>query len=67
MKRPLARLRCLLGRHAWEGCACAICGRARHVWRHVADPDAVIGPVSSFMDEMAYYRQRCDRCGEWKK
>ena len=67
MKKLVARLRCLLGWHAWEGCVCQVCGKTRHEWKYVVEPDAVTGPVANFMDEMHYYRQRCTRCGEWKK
>lgn len=58
MKRLLARP----GR-----CTYPVRGRERHEWRHAADPDAVLGPAGSFLDEMAHYRQRCTRCGDWKE
>lgn len=60
------RTSCLFLRHRWAGCVCRRCGKTRHEWKHVVDPDAITAPVANFMDEMAYCRQRCARCGEWK-
>ena len=66
MAKLLARLRCLVGGHSWEGCVCQVCATTRHEWKFVVNPDAIIGPVGDFMDEMHNYRQRCTRCGKWK-
>ena len=65
-KTLLEQMRCLFLRHQWDGCVCQRCGKTRHEWQHVVDPDAITAPVSNFMDEMAYYRQRCTRCGKWQ-
>lgn len=59
-------VRCLLGRHEWNDCVCRNCSKTRHEWQYVIELEAIAGPVSNFMDEMAYYRKRCARCGMWK-
>ncbi|MBN1139364.1 MAG: hypothetical protein JXM73_22495 [Anaerolineae bacterium] len=67
MSKTMDRIRCLFGRHTWDGCICQVCGKTRHKWKHVVDIGAITAPVANFMDEAGYYRQRCTRCGQWKR